>query len=485
MSFTLLIIICLFNAGLVLVSMYIQIPEWLTITNSFIISLLLVLILSKGKKHKINILSLLISILSIVWGIYSAYFFPYWNSETLRDISGRNYISTLNQRKLISSDEAKKDIIFCHQKINQIHPLCRGEQNSDLELYFKEALSALNSCDSISVNELYLLLQKAAASLHDAHTQVFAVNQMRMVASYSGCQEILEFDNMKLDSLVERMLPIISSESYEWSKYQINQKLRDADGILSLGFDLKKGINVKYRITDIVQEGIFTEDSFKREEVLTYSMSTDKIGKYTLSDSTNTAYLKLDNCFYYNLRNVRQFNSGIKDMFSKIKEKNISNLILDLRDNPGGNRAIAYALIRYFPVNYYNSGRIHIRRGPFLIQLKGIRRNRIIRDLCFTGNVYVLTSLSTFSAAMNLVDMLQGNNLAVVIGEAPGNAATGCSNISHFILPNSHLSLNISTSHYYRVDGSEKSIFIEPDIQCISSKAYDTAINLIIHKNEQ
>ena len=169
---------------------------------------------------------------------------------------------------------------------------------------------------------------------------------MRMVASYSGCQEILEFDNMKLDSLVERMLPIISSESYEWSKYQINQKLRDADGILSLGFDLKKGINVKYRITDIVQEGIFKEDSFKREEVLAYSMSTDKIGKYTLSDSTNTSYLKLDNCFYYNLRNVRQFNSGIKDMFSKIKEKNISNLILDLRDNPGGNRAIAYALIR-------------------------------------------------------------------------------------------------------------------------------------------
>lgn len=461
-----------------------QIPEWSTVLGSIIILLLLFIILLKEKNHRMRVISILLSILSAVWGAYSSFLLPYWNSETLRDISGSNYRLSFPQQAKISSDKAEMDIIFCQQKISKIHPLCIRGLDDKIDLNFKEALTAVNCQDSISVNELYFLLQKAVASLKDAHTKVYAINKSLRFADYSNCDEILKFDNMQFDSLVIKKLPLISYESNCWAEYQIDQKLRNADGIQSLGFSLDKGINIKYRSGDIIQEALFTEYDFKQRESTTYSMNADRVGGYTLLDSTNTAYLKLDNCYYYKLRSIHRFNKGIRTMFSEIKKHGITNLILDLRDNPGGNQAISYEFFKYLPIKNYNSGRVQIRRGPFLIQSSGIRKNRINKKLCFTGNVYVLTSLNTFSAAVIFADMLQGNNLATIIGEPPGNAATSYTNITHFVLPNSRLSLDVSTLIHNRVNDSDESIFINPDIQCMSFEAYNKAVDIIAQSNE-
>lgn len=64
----------------------------------------------------------------------------------------------------------------------------------------------------------------------------------------------------------------------------------------------------------------------------------------------------------------------------------------------------------------------------------------------FTGTIYVLTSLSTFSAAMQVADCLQGNGLAKIVGESPGNLPVSYGNIVYYVLPFSKLALKISTS---------------------------------------
>lgn len=484
MYFTLLIIVSFATASLILASLFIHIPEWSTVLGSIIILLLLTAILLKENNHRTRVISILLSVLSIAWGVYSSFIFPYWNSETLRDISGRNYQSTLNQQARIPSDQAKSDILFCRQKISRIHPLCINGLNNTLDSCFNEALNAVNRKDSISVNELYLLMQKAVASLKDAHTRVYAINNSLRLANYSDCEEILEFDNMPFDSLVKEKLPLISYESDDWAANQIDRRLRNVDGIQSLGFSLDKGISVMYRSEGIVQEALFTESDFKQKQSVTYSMNADRIGGYTLLDSINTAYLKLDNCYYYKLRSIHRFSKGMRTMFSEIKDRGIANLILDLRDNPGGNQAISFEFFKYLPIKEYNCGRIQMRRGPFVIHSNGIRKNRINKKLCFPGNIYVLTSLNTFSAAVIFADMLQGNNLAIVIGETPGNAATSHTNIIHFVLPNSRLSLDVSTLLRNKVSDSDISIFTSPDIQCMSLEGYNKALDIIARSNE-
>lgn len=485
MCFTLLIIFCLLNASLILASFFIHIPQCTTIIGGSLILLLLLIVLFKENNRKVLVISCSLSILSIAWGGYSTYCSPYWNSETIHDISGRNFISTLPRQSRLSSAEAERDIYYCQKIICKFHPLCTRGMDKKVGQYFNEAISTVNSQDSVSINELYILLQKAVASLKDAHTKVYAVNSQFRIANYSDCDEILEFGNIQFDSLAKEKFPFISSESYDWSRYQINQRLRDADGILSLGFSLDTAINIKYRSGKIIQEAILTEEDFTQKQSSKISMSADRIGGYTLSDSTSTAYLKLDNCYYYTLQSVHRFNNNIRNMFSEIKERGITNLILDLRNNPGGNQAIAIEFFKYLPIDKYQIGKNEIRRGPFLFQTNGIRRNRFIKDLCFNGNIYVLTSLQTFSAAMIFADMLQGNNLAIVIGEVPGNAATAYTNITHFVLPASRLSLNVSTLRRNKVDASTGSIFIVPDVPCISSEAYSKAVKIIADTNER
>lgn len=281
MYFTLLIIVSFATASLILASLFIHIPEWSTVLGSIIILLLLTAILLKENNHRTRVISILLSVLSIAWGVYSSFIFPYWNSETLRDISGSNYQSTLNQQARIPSDQAKSDILFCRQKISRIHPLCINGLDNTLDSCFNEALNAVNRKDSISVNELYLLMQKAVASLKDAHTRVYAINNSLRLANYSDCEEILEFDNMPFDSLVKEKLPLISYESDDWAANQIDRRLRNVDGIQSLGFSLDKGISVMYRSEDIVQEALFTESDFKQKQSVTYSVN------YPLAKETN------------------------------------------------------------------------------------------------------------------------------------------------------------------------------------------------------
>ena len=162
-----------------------------------------------------------------------------------------------------------------------------------------------------------------------------------------------------------------------------------------------------------------------RGSALAAGVGTPESAPHELLGSSLRFYLGFKHRdYYYTLQSVHRFNNNIRNMFSEIKERGITNLILDLRNNPGGNQAIAIEFFKYLPIDKYQIGKNEIRRGPFLFQTNGIRRNRFIKDLCFNGNIYVLTSLQTFSAAMIFADMLQGNNLAIVIGEVPGNAAT-------------------------------------------------------------
>ena len=424
-------------------------------------------------------MTVIISALSVIWSFYAAYCFPYWGSETILDLSGRSYRSSLCAETMLPSEAAIEDIRFCKKKISRIHPLYRKTQYDESEFLFQEAIDYVKSRDSITVNNLFMLIQMALASLGDAHTQLFNVNNSPRYAEYSDCDKILSVNGVPFANVIKEKAPLISSETREWTYRQINLKIRNADGVRALGYSLKDGIRVKYLKGEEIHERVFSENDYLEREKVSYSLNADRIGGYAIYDSISTAYLRMENLFYYKPNVVHRFNKSLEEMFSTIKERNLSKLIIDLRGNPGGNTAIIRELFKYLPIRRYSTGGDAIRRGPFLIKKKGTRKNYINNDYCFHGDVYVLTSVGTFSAATQLADGFQGNNLATIIGEPPGNAVSGFTNIVRFHLPNSHLSLDISTSKHYRVDESNKSSFLEPDIKCPAVEALKRAMTAI------
>ncbi|HPH81838.1 MAG TPA: S41 family peptidase [Flavobacteriales bacterium] len=181
--------------------------------------------------------------------------------------------------------------------------------------------------------------------------------------------------------------------------------------------------------------------------------------KYDTSE--NVAIITIKTWEYPNLK------SEIKMAFEEIGKQGINNLIVDIRDNQGGNFKPAIYLCSYLlnqPFKYYLDVK-SVRRNN-----KGQRKFRSKKSFLlktffpvskpFKGKVYVLINGGTFSNSTAFSSCLANYKRAVFVGEETGGDAVISSGVfsskAYIELPNTHiqcensnyqLHLNSSTSH--------------------------------------
>lgn len=113
---------------------------------------------------------------------------------------------------------------------------------------------------------------------------------------------------------------------------------------------------------------------------------------------------------------------GALDMFALVDKAHPDKLIVDMRDNGGGDNTLGYA---------------------FLV------RPLIGRaDLNRKGRLYVLVSALTFSAAMNNAAQFQDQTNAILVGQEIGEKPNSYQEPRQFRLPNSHLIVRASSLYY-------------------------------------
>lgn len=114
---------------------------------------------------------------------------------------------------------------------------------------------------------------------------------------------------------------------------------------------------------------------------------------------------------------LKEFSKNIR---KEIEEKKINTLIIDVRQNAGGDFTKGYILIDE-------------------LEKTGIHQ---------TGKVYVITSRRTFSAAMcNAADFKKKLN-ATIVGEPPSNRPNGYSESGIYSLPHSKIMQVVSIKYY-------------------------------------
>ena len=101
------------------------------------------------------------------------------------------------------------------------------------------------------------------------------------------------------------------------------------------------------------------------------------------------------------------------------------------------------------------------------------------REQVFTGKLYVLTDIQTYSSAMDFAMLITDNHLGTIIGEASGNMPDGYGDVLNFELPNSKLAMGVSHKRWWRVDTSKSGQPIMPDYEVDSSIAMEKALELI------
>jgi hypothetical protein len=114
--------------------------------------------------------------------------------------------------------------------------------------------------------------------------------------------------------------------------------------------------------------------------------------------------------------------ANAKEMFARIDQTSPHKLIIDMRDNGGGDNTIGEAQI-----------------------VKPIAARA---DLNADGHLYVLIGPQTFSAAMNNAAQFQDETHAITVGETIGEKPNSYQEPRQFRLPNSHLVVRASTLFY-------------------------------------
>ncbi|MBR6478413.1 MAG: hypothetical protein IKS85_08185, partial [Lachnospiraceae bacterium] len=276
-------------------------------------------------------------------------------------------------------------------------------------------------------------------------------------------------------------------ESYETESYGIRlikNRITNLEGLKYLGIDISGEITYNY----VTEEGeevleiVKAEDFLLMEEYLMYEEEVtgdDLHGDedrgfvyYDIDAEHDLAILTLNSCRYNQV-----YKDTVKAMFDEIHEKGISNICVDLRRNGGGSSMVANEFIEYLDVDTYKSWGEELRLGWFLKKADGGIVKNHKKSQVFTGNVYILTGVRSYSAAMDFAMLIKDNGIGKILGQPCGNIPASYGQVVHFYLPKTGMYMQVSMKKWYRVDMTKNGELLYPDIECPEDKAMEVLLD--------
>ena len=222
-------------------------------------------------------------------------------------------------------------------------------------------------------------------------------------------------------------------------------KLTDAVDLIKGEKGTKVYLMVK-RVDGGIEQVEITRDIVELEE--TYAKSS-----LIFQDSKKYGFITLPS-FYFDLNDYGQRNaaSDIKKEILKLKNENVSGIIMDLRGNGGGSLKTAVDITGFF-----------IDQGP-VVQVKSIGgRKEVLKDqdssIIWNGPLVILVNEFSASASEILAAALQDYNRAIIIGSKQTYGKGTVQNLlslNQFISGNTHGELGyikLTTDKFYRISG--------------------------------
>ncbi len=164
-----------------------------------------------------------------------------------------------------------------------------------------------------------------------------------------------------------------------------------------------------------------------------YRRNKDKSFWSLFIEEKNTLYFKYNKCRDMQDISVEKF---CFDLMKFINQKNVKKLVIDLRNNLGGNSSLL---------------------EPFIGELKQCNQ------LNYEGGIFVIVGRETFSSALLNAYSLKHKTKAIFLGEATGGKPNCYGEVQYFNLKNSNLKISYSTE-YYKIITDERQLSFFPDV---------------------
>lgn len=250
-------------------------------------------------------------------------------------------------------------------------------------------------------------------------------------------QKVLAFEGVEIEELFQRLLPVMPADNkmetiHMAPIYMMAPRLLFELGLISnpnsVHLQLADGTEAKVVALTIEDYQKQVWKNVKDQKELTYPLylrNRNKSYWYQHLDGSNTFYFKYNRV--KNQKGEKSIASFTKDMFGEIDRIRPNKLIIDVRNNRGGNYNLSKPLIK------------GILKRPWLNQ---------------SGKIFIFTNRTTFSAASATTLFLKRDAKVTIVGEYSRSKPNGSQNSEVMELPNSNL--NISYTNRLIVHWPEK-----------------------------
>ena len=187
----------------------------------------------------------------------------------------------------------------------------------------------------------------------------------------------------------------------------------------------------------------------------------------------------------------QKYQKFIDSAFVEIKNSNSKNIIIDLRNNAGGNDSFSDYLVSYFADKPFKwNSEFTLKTSQFLkehTKKHNDTTDAYFRKILthkdgeiykyefdeyqpqpkqkrFTGAVYVLVNRQSHSQSAVTASQIQDYKFGTIVGEETGDFPTLYASQFQYSLPNTGIVVKVSKGQIVRVNGSEKQEGVIPDI---------------------
>ena len=195
------------------------------------------------------------------------------------------------------------------------------------------------------------------------------------------------------------------------------------------------------------------------------------------------SFYKRDNIGIIDFRSMSEmekFDEFLDSTFTVIKNEYITNLIVDIRRNGGGNSQMGDMLINYITDKPYQQiDRVEIKNSAevpqtsqnkidtiTVIENKSLKKPKNPKYK-FTGKTYLLTSHVTFSSANMLADAFKCYQMGTIVGEETGGVLTAFGDLISIKLPNTQLQAGCAYKKFTHPCADDTLHGVKPDVEIV------------------
>ena len=415
-------------------------------------------------------------------------------------------------QKKFSQQDVKEDLQYLRESLETAHyNLYAYITRQAFNKNFEEIKRSVTG-DSLTVIEATSLFQAVISHADNGHTEIPFPGGAYTDYAYSGGTlfplelafedgkalirknwsdnksleigtEIISINNQTIDEVLQKIYPLISAERIYFKLAKI--ELISFPRLYWQAFGEQNEFLVKVK-----RNGLTEEIQLKAINLIDdYEIKRDDIpfAKRELQFINQSAWLKPGSFS----GDEQKYRSFIDSAFAEIKSKNIPNLILDLRNNLGGDDSFSNYLVSYIADHPFRWN------SEFTLKTSAILKDHVREkydttiaywrsvlthedgtiysyefdeyqpqpeDKRFSGEVYILINRQSHSQSAVTAAQIQDYGFATTVGEETGELPSLYASQYSFRLPETGTEVKIAKGFIVRVNGSKRPEGVIPDI---------------------